>query len=74
MIYGDWRIFRRILKCDLALDRMSGRRGSRRRVVGKGDLGGGSENGSAIAGVGVIGAVSICTVSMSSPTRSALMI
>ena len=25
-IYGDWRIFRRILKCDLALDRMSGQR------------------------------------------------
>ena len=25
-IYGDWRIFRRILKRDLALDRKSGRR------------------------------------------------
>ena len=25
-IYGDWRIFKRILKRDLALDRMSGRR------------------------------------------------
>ena len=25
-IYGDWRIFRRMLKRDLALDRMSGRR------------------------------------------------
>ena len=25
-IYGDWRIFRRILKHDLALDRKSGRR------------------------------------------------
>ena len=25
-IYGDWRIFRKILKCDLALDRTSGRR------------------------------------------------
>ena len=25
-IYGDWRIFRRILKRDLALDRASGRR------------------------------------------------
>ena len=24
--YGDWRIFRRILKLDLALDRKSGRR------------------------------------------------
>ena len=26
VIYGDWRIFRRILKRDLALDRTSGRR------------------------------------------------
>ena len=25
VIYGDWRIFRRILKCDLALGRKSGR-------------------------------------------------
>ena len=25
-IYKDWRIFRKILKCDLALDRTSGRR------------------------------------------------
>ena len=25
-IYGDWRIFRRTLKRDLALERMSGRR------------------------------------------------
>ena len=24
-IYGDWRIFRKILKRDLALDRMTGR-------------------------------------------------
>ena len=24
VIYGDWKIFRKILKCDLALDRMSG--------------------------------------------------
>ena len=24
-IYGDWRIFRKIYKCDLALDRKSGR-------------------------------------------------
>ena len=23
-IYEDWRIFKRILKCDLALDRMTG--------------------------------------------------
>ena len=36
-IYGDWRIFRRILKRDLALDRTSGRRRmalSGRREVG----------------------------------------
>ena len=39
-----------------------------------GDLGGGSEIGSAVAGVGVIGAESICTGSMSSSTLSALMI
>ena len=53
---------------------MSGRRGSRRRVVGEDDLGGGSKIRSAVAGVGEIGAVSNCTGSMSSPTPSALMI
>ena len=52
-IYGDWRIFRRILKRDLALDRTSGRRGSRRRIVGEGDLGGGSKIESAVAGADV---------------------
>ena len=74
VIYKDWRIFRRILKLDLALDRTSGRRGSKRRGVGEDNLGGGSEIGSTVAGVGVIGAESICTCSMSSPTPSALMI
>ena len=73
-IYEDWRIFRRILKRDLALDRTSGQRGSRRRVVGEDNLGGGSKIGFAVAGVGVIGVESICTGSMSSPTPSALMI
>ena len=48
-ILGDWRIFRKILKHDLALDRTSGQRGNRRRVVGEGDLGGGFEIGSAVA-------------------------
>ena len=43
-IYENWRIFRRILKRDLVLDRMSGqRRGNRRRVVGEDNLGGGFE-------------------------------
>ena len=39
----------------------------------EGDLGGGSEIGSAVAGVGVIGVELICTGSMSSLTLSALM-
>ena len=52
---------------------MSGRRGSRRRVVGEDDLGGGSEIEFAVAGVGMIDAESICTGSMSSLTPSALM-
>ena len=72
--YEDWRIFRKILKRDLALDRTSGRRrGSRRCVVGEDDLRGGSEIRSTIVGVGVVGAESICTGSMISPSLSALM-
>ena len=47
---------------------------SRQRVVDEGDLGGGSEIGSAVVGVGVIGVESICAGSMRSPTPSALMI
>ena len=42
--------------------------------VDEDDLRGGSEIGSAVAGVGVIGAVLICIGSMSSLTSSALMI
>ena len=41
--------------------------------MGEDDLGGGSEIRSTVVGVGVIGAESICTSSMSSPTPSALM-
>ena len=73
-IYEDWKIFRKILKRDLALNRTSGRCGSRRRVGGEDDLRGSSEIRSVVAGVGVIGAVLIYTSSMSSPTSSALMI
>ena len=47
-IYEDWRIFRKILKHDLALDRTSGQRGNRRRVVGEDDLGSGFEIGSSV--------------------------
>ena len=47
--------------------------GSRRRVVGEDDLGGGSEIESAVACVGVVGVESICTGSMISPSPSALM-
>ena len=45
-----------------------------RRVVDEGNLGGGSEIISIVAGAGVIGAESICTGSRSSPTPSVLMI
>ena len=48
--------------------------GSGRKIVNEGDLRGDSEIGSVVTGVGVIGAVLICTSSMSSPTPSALMI
>ena len=72
--YEDWRIFRKILKHDLDLDRTSGRHGSRRRVVSEGDLRGSSEIGSTVTGVGVIGVALIYTGSMSSPTPLALMI
>ena len=51
-----------------------GLRGNRWRVVDEGNLGVGSKIGSAVIGVGFIGAESICTGSMSSPTSSALMI
>ena len=49
-------------------------RESGRRVVDEGDLRDGSEIGSAVVGVGVIGAVLIRTGSMSSLTLSVLMI
>ena len=45
-----------------------------RRIIDEDDLGGGSEIGSVVTGVGVIGAESICTGSISSLTPSALMI
>ena len=73
-IYEDWRIFRKTLKRDLALDRTSGRRGSRRRVIGEDDLEDGFKIRSAVVCVGVIGTESICTGSMSSLTPLALMI
>ena len=47
--------------------------GSGQRIVGEDDLGGGSKIGSVVAGVGVIGAESIYTGSMISPSLSALM-
>ena len=50
-----------------------GKQGSGRRIIGEDDLRGGSEIRSAVAGVGVIGAESIYTGSMSSPSPSALM-
>ena len=49
-------------------------RGSGRRIVDEGDLRGGSKIRSAVAGVGVIGAVLIYTGLMSSPTPLALII
>ena len=49
-------------------------RGSGRQVVDEGDLRGGSKIGSAVAGVGVVGAILVYTGSMSSLTPSALMI
>ena len=48
-------------------------RGSRRRVAGEDDLRGGSEIGSVVAGVGVVGAESICIGLMICLSPSALM-
>ena len=50
-----------------------GQQGSRQRVAGEDNLGGGSKIGSVVAGAGVVGVESICTGSMISPSPSALM-